>query len=705
MRSRGSGSSSTRWTATARAHAKENAALTLNKLHQGNLQFISGKATWPYDANTENGRPRPCAIICSCTPPPAPLEVIFGLRHGEIACSASASLHHCVGDDGGAAAMEFAMMVHRRCHLIIVMEILRLTDRGLEQVSSCSSIVWNTIKRLLRQSDFLRGYIRRGAIHLQGALLDVTSGEVRFLGEHAEQAKLVISPQPGPPPSEDEAFEPGVKPAVPAEEALAMLQCGNLRTASKPVSGGTGILVTPRKFDPCEGEYDPFAIVFLSFDPHKGDSPLIELIFDTHPSQIATISTVFQRKASDSCHSMDDKAQGSYEEDLHMQFDDLEQRWGGYLHLAEHLLTEHSARLLLVLAQVPRETSYEGLQFIKEQVFNDMLMVLKSSKLIKAGVASGQLQLHGAVYHGHLQDPPGDVEWLGTHPEQTEVLQRMMQQSCSCSQVSSAASAPTSPARCDDERSWMQVLESFRLGNERYMTDGPLAARWRQESLASSAHKGAHPSALVLAGSSGEVRTPEHLFDVSAGEILVHRTCGAICGRREGCAFRFLENLVRQHPEVPLLLVVGDVCDPAVSTAMAQVQYSKHILKPSNAQMAIEQLAPAVVHALREVASEGIPLDRERQREVLTVATELHVSYVIERILCDSELILGLVQAERLHVEGAIAQWDGSVRFLGGHTDLQRIIQERERAERHRRKGLCLGPPSQENGCHSMLRP
>merc|ERR1719352_1004008 len=129
--------------------------------------------------------------------------------------------------------------------------------------------------------------------------------------------------------------------------------------------------MTPRAAYSEEGEQDPFAAVFMSFDPHRGEGPLVELIFDTHPSQLATISTVAGGEKFDFG-------------------DTVEERWSSYVHLAEHCLSERSTRLVLVLARAPAGASGAEMRKIKEGVMTDMLTLLKTSRLIKAGVAVGE---------------------------------------------------------------------------------------------------------------------------------------------------------------------------------------------------------------------------------------------------------------------------------------------------------------------------
>jgi carbonic anhydrase len=477
-----------------------------------------------------------------------------------------------------------------------------------------------------------------------------------------------------------------VTPVVPAEEALAALQAGNARAAGKE----TTTMQTPRGGSVDEGKHDPFAVVFMGFDPHRGDGPLIELIFDTHPSNLATISLVPPEDRADQNAARRSPRPIPSE---NMSSDEM---WQGYLHLAEHCIAETSPRLLLVMHRSTPESSGRDILAIKLEVMQTMLQLLHSSKLIKAGVADGQLQVEGALYSGRaMSQGIGHVEWLGAHPEQAEIIHKIKHMGTtvltgsmilSASDLPGEDQGPAQAAAAVDE-----LLQTLKAGNRRYVTTGPPPlTRWRPEYLPKSKDKAA--KVIVLAGANGEARIPEYLFDSSPGDILVHRTCGGLTGRCGGVSLSFLENLVRQHPEVQLLLILGDVLDPVMKAATTQVQRIATTLKCPNAQMAIEQLGPPVVHAWRQMQPTDLDADSQQQRDLAAHATELHVIYRLERVLRDSELIIGLVQANRLQVQGAIAQADGTVKFLGGHAGTDRLFDQRKRIEKHRRKGLRLGP-------------
>lgn len=674
-RSMGSASTSARWNASLRLTAKDDGTVALAKLRQGNLKYLSGL---PQNNNAPNYALTttmcPIAIVSCCTPVPVPVEAIFGLSLGELACIASASLVDCQGDDGGAAAMEFSMAINPEVHLMLVLETIGVGCSPQE----AEVRVWAAVKRLLHRSEAIRSSVSKGAIFLHAALLDLSSGQVEIKGEHEDQAMLLKG--------HANAYSL-MRPVVPAEEALAMMQCGNVRAAGKTVQPGRSGVMTPRKNGNDRDETEHFAMVFMNYDAHNGEAPMIEKIFDVHPAQLTTICIknpeiadcegLIGRRGSD----LDGYSQSIEQEKL----ESIDQNWLGYIHWADHCLTEHAPRLILVLGRAPVDAPPATVQAVKEEVFSNMLRLLTQVKRIKSNVATGELQVEGAIYFGKAQVPPGHVEWLGAHPEQHVLVDKMigihadsgpmsMSMISVCLTAKDYVAVPSAAAQ-------MQ-MRNLQAGNQRYLANGPPSpARWSPQTLKDQKEA----RAIILAGANGAVRPAECLFDSSPGELVVHRTCGAIAGRREGCALSYLEELVRQNPEVPLLLVLGDVLDPVVDTSAKQAQRITQPMRPYNAQIAVDQMGPAVVKACRQMLPDC------EQEDLVAYATELHVLYVQERMLRDSDYILGLVQSNKLEVQGAVVQADGSVRFMQGKPDVQRILEDRERANKYIRKGQGLG--------------
>jgi len=648
------------------------------KLRAGNRHFLAALPAQKYSEREV----KPSVSILCCTPPPFPLDVIFAIDGREIACVASASLNTCSVDDCGAAAVEFSMLEHKDIPLVLVIE----TIGENEAHTDARTRVWACIERLLANSKSLRVSIQNG-VSLNAALLDSRTGQIRFLGEHANQQHLIAgTPRFGHHENpafliEEEFSSKELMPAVPAEEALAILQLGNLRASSRTVQIDANVTCsTPRIADDDDDEipgHNPFAIILTSFDKCKGEGPPVEVLFDLRPSKVCAISTIPMPM---------DGSEETYADCT------PEEQWRSHVHLVEQVLATKAPRLLLVLGRAAADALSNELGTVKEGVFEDMAKLLSMSTVIKAAVADGQLQVLGGVYHGdgNVDMPPGQIEWLGAHALQESIVAKMASL-YPPSGVLSAQDVIEQPSPTP-HGTVSQLLQDCLVGNERFLrSDGEGSCRdWKPHKLAALALENISPKAVILSGASSLVRAPERLFDVGPGEFVVHRTCGGISGRSQGCSVRFLEDLLRKNPSIPLILVLGDVRDPAVSLAISKVQSKGKALKQHNAQAVVEQITPAVVHALSAM-NLGIEFtDAQQQSELAELTTELLIRYVSERLLIDSDLVIDRVAMGQLEVQGAVVEEDGRVRMLGG-PDVHRLIGQKARLERHRRKGIGLG--------------
>jgi len=160
-----------------------------------------------------------------------------------------------------------------------------------------------------------------------------------------------------------------------------------------------------------------------------------------------------------------------------------------------------------------------------------------------------------------------------------------------------------------------------------------------------------------------------------------------------GGALATLEHIMRQRGNAQLLLVLGDVRCPVAFAAAQQVQNLASPHRWPNAQLALEELGPVALQALREVKPGPSELDPAcaSQRRVVQRTMELQVFYSMERIIRSSDYVAGLVQEGKIQVHGGVVDEDGSVRFLGMHPHLARLLFQRSAAERHRKKGMGVG--------------
>jgi carbonic anhydrase len=189
------------------------------ELVQGNLSYTADLSAHPRrnsarrQATAEQGQ-RPIATVVGCSDSRVPVELIFHQGVGDLFVVRTAG--HVVGDSA-LASIEYAVdhlgiplvlvLAHRRCgavtaavqggvthgHLPKLMERLapavaqaRAEAPGVQGAELVERAIlanlWHTLNAIRERSAIVRAALAAGSIRLEGALYDLATGEVDFLG-------------------------------------------------------------------------------------------------------------------------------------------------------------------------------------------------------------------------------------------------------------------------------------------------------------------------------------------------------------------------------------------------------------------------------------------------------------------------------------------------------------------------------------------
>jgi carbonic anhydrase len=200
----------------------------LECLTAGNLRFVEGRFAHPNDTaarreQTAVGGQHPYATILSCSDSRVPLEVVFDQGIGDIFVVRVAG-NVCGVDEMGS--IEYGVdhvgtpllivLGHTQCGAVtaavtdahvhgnikpLVEQIAPAVERakashpdlhGKELLPSATEAnVWNSIEQLFAKSEITRHCIESGKLKIVGAIYDVKSGQVRWLGQHPRQSELL----------------------------------------------------------------------------------------------------------------------------------------------------------------------------------------------------------------------------------------------------------------------------------------------------------------------------------------------------------------------------------------------------------------------------------------------------------------------------------------------------------------------------------
>jgi carbonic anhydrase len=207
----------------------------LQALKDGNARFIADKPVHPREdasrrAQTASGQD-PFAIILACADSRVAPELVFDQGVGDVFDIRVAG--NVAGTDE-VASIEYAVehlhtpllvvMGHSSCGAVAaaverpaaapvrVMQLIAPIFPAVEQARAANPTLKGPdlvaaavranamlqVRTLLRSSDIVRDAVRGGKLQVVGAVYDLPSGKVEFLGAHPEQAQLVAEPDNAP---------------------------------------------------------------------------------------------------------------------------------------------------------------------------------------------------------------------------------------------------------------------------------------------------------------------------------------------------------------------------------------------------------------------------------------------------------------------------------------------------------------------------
>jgi carbonic anhydrase len=396
--------------------------------------------------------------------------------------------------------------------LVLLDQMVKVARDALDQQPNATFVrlcelttklnMYQSIENMMMSSRYIFNLVAAEQIWLLAGVFDMVTKRVSFLGEHPSKARLLKSPPPF------HYVRTAADEVMPAEEALAVLYSGNQRY----ICGQGGILnqtvdqVQLRNMTAESGQ-NPQAIVLGCADSR---APL-EIFFDVKPGDLFVL-----RNAGNTCPSSRDMMIGSAEYAILVLRTKLVVVTGhtkcGAVNAAlqtvqqyakerglEHLTPEDITNMIASLEgssgsignvlqnivrnaaeairQLPDGTMKEQAELaIEINVFSTIEKLIQNSEVLRKGVASGDLMVHGTVYN----ISSGAVKWLGPHPRLQEIVQAEMPLHMwnTTPYVRSEAAAPSAAVE--------EIITRLKEGNERFMNGETLSADGQNKGSLSS---------------------------------------------------------------------------------------------------------------------------------------------------------------------------------------------------------------------------
>ena len=196
-------------------------------LKEGNARFVAGKREHPNEFLTharetaESGQ-RPIATFLSCSDSRVPLEIVFDQSIGDIF---SIRVVGNICRDSQLGSIEFGVkylqtrlcvvLGHTKCGAITaactgqgletnILSLMQSIAPAVERTQTatgksgeeiveecCRENVFVQIETMFNKSDILRDAARRGDLMIVGAVYDIETGLVTFLGPHPDNDRLI----------------------------------------------------------------------------------------------------------------------------------------------------------------------------------------------------------------------------------------------------------------------------------------------------------------------------------------------------------------------------------------------------------------------------------------------------------------------------------------------------------------------------------
>ncbi len=228
--------------AIPKAHMKLLREATLTLLKEGNSRYVSGQMQHPnLDAEqrklTVVEGQQPFATVLACSDSRDPVELIFDRGIGDLfvvrvagnvaGLSELATIEYGLGHLGTPL---FVVMGHTRCgavtavatgaelhgHLVKLAEKIQpAADKAKAQKPSPEELVpkaieaniWNVMEEVLKQSEVVRDLVIESQVHMVGALYDLESGTVKWLGSHPDIKRILVEASKKSPAQETASAE------------------------------------------------------------------------------------------------------------------------------------------------------------------------------------------------------------------------------------------------------------------------------------------------------------------------------------------------------------------------------------------------------------------------------------------------------------------------------------------------------------------
>ncbi|CAJ1384010.1 unnamed protein product [Effrenium voratum] len=307
---------------------------------------------------------------------------------------------------------------------------------------------------------------------------------------------------------------------------------------------------------------------------------------------------------------------------------------------------------------------------VKVNVFQTMAFLLRYSEAIRESVRTGQVQIHGGIYHLET----GSVEFLGQSPLQGQLLDSTT--SIPPSMANADADAPSRGVHgvrtgADAAVSKAEALKLLKAGNERFATGALTSTNTSGSMRKALVSCGQAPHSAILGCADSRVPV-DTVFDSMPGELFVLRNAGNTCTHSEGSMVGSLEFCTGKLG-TRLILVLGHTQCGAIAGATQTFQANESKAPGCALEGLLQGLASVAKTASEELGPGAAP------EKLVAHAVKVNVFQSMNFLLKFSAPIREMVSKGELDIQGGIYHLEtGRVEFLGRSPQEKELLASSE---------------------------
>jgi len=300
----------------------------------------------------------------------------------------------------------------------------------------------------------------------------------------------------------------------------------------------------------------------------------------------------------------------------------------------------------------------------KLNVWRTVETLVSQSGVVFDKINAGELQVQGAYFDVST----GKVAVMGQHPSLSKLL--TIPPKVDLVRTASAAAVP-----------FEEAFAACYSGNARYAGGHGGSLKVDDEDLLVQLSEGGQNPVSIVLGCADSRAPIELLFDMKPGDLFVLRNAGNTCASEKGSVIGSAEYSVANLKTKCILVLGHTKCGAVVAATQTVLGGATKNADGTYdvSSLDLDAVPGSIGNVLRDIVDMAAKAIEQKPDAPLAdqvlLATDLNVTYTMEKILRFSEIIRNGVLAGDVGIYGAVYDiFTGKVEWLGQHPELEAIV-------------------------------